>query len=286
MEIEVKVVNAFVDNAQGGNPAGVVLDADALSPKQKQVIAAKTGYSETAFVSKSNVAEFKLDFFTPTRQIAHCGHATIATFSYLQYLNRVRQGMSSKETIDGTRKIIIQDDAAYMEQLAPTYIDFDTSRETIAHALGIRVDAFDKVDIVHTGNAFMIVQCNHKRDVASIKPDLPLIQQLSEEHDLIGFYVFTSETEIKGRHASTRMFAPRYGIAEESATGMAAGPLACFLHDKMELIEEEYLIEQGHFMNPASPSVISVKLAKRGNVIDSLMAGGKAIVSNTLQVSI
>jgi len=46
-----------------------------------------------AFVSPSRTANFKLEFFTPTRQISHCGHATIATFSYL-----VQQGL-----LDGAR---------------------------------------------------------------------------------------------------------------------------------------------------------------------------------------
>ncbi|WP_245823732.1 PhzF family phenazine biosynthesis protein [Photobacterium proteolyticum] len=44
---------------------------------------ASFGLSETAFVSQSDVADFKLAFFTPNRRIAHCGHATIATFSCL-----------------------------------------------------------------------------------------------------------------------------------------------------------------------------------------------------------
>lgn len=80
MQVQVRIVNAFVDGEQGGNPAGVVLQADALDARQKQAIAAQVGLSETAFVSSSQSAAFKLEFFTPTRQIAHCGRATVATF--------------------------------------------------------------------------------------------------------------------------------------------------------------------------------------------------------------
>jgi PhzF family phenazine biosynthesis protein len=47
----VNIVNAFVDGGRGGNPAGVVLDADGLSAQQKQAIARLAGLSETAFVS-------------------------------------------------------------------------------------------------------------------------------------------------------------------------------------------------------------------------------------------
>jgi PhzF family phenazine biosynthesis protein len=97
--MQVRVVNAFVDGERGGNPAGVVLQADALSAAQKQAIAAQVGLSETAFVSCSQSAAFKLEFFTPTRQIAHCGHATVAAFSLLRQLGLVGEGWSNKETI-------------------------------------------------------------------------------------------------------------------------------------------------------------------------------------------
>ena len=90
--IQVGVVNAFVVDGQGGNPAGVVLDADDLSETDMQAVAARVGLSETAFVSRSDIAGFKLDFFTPNRRIAHCGHATIATFSHLAAQGRVTDG--------------------------------------------------------------------------------------------------------------------------------------------------------------------------------------------------
>ena len=41
---------AFSDRPDGGNPAGVVLDASGLSEERMLEIAAEVGYSETAFV--------------------------------------------------------------------------------------------------------------------------------------------------------------------------------------------------------------------------------------------
>ena len=82
------------------------------------------------------------------------------------------------------------------------------------------------------------------------------------------------------------MFAPRYGIKEESATGMAAGPLACFLHDKIRIDKDVFLIEQGHLMNPASPSVITVKLDIHNKKIKKLMVGGGARVMKSITIMI
>lgn len=110
MKIDIPIINAFVDEHKGGNPAGVVLDAQQYSQDQKQRIAASIGLSETAFVSPSSVADFKLEFFTPTRQIAHCGHATIATFCYLRQIGLLPNDQTSKETIDGRREILMQGD--------------------------------------------------------------------------------------------------------------------------------------------------------------------------------
>jgi len=72
MQIEAHIIRAFAHNNKGGNPAGVALDADGLSKEDKQALAAKIGMSETAFVSRSSVADFKLEFFTASRQIPHC----------------------------------------------------------------------------------------------------------------------------------------------------------------------------------------------------------------------
>ena len=289
MEIEIQIINAFIDGESGGNPAGVVLDADEFSARQKSKIAAKIGLSEIAFVSSSKSADFKLDFYTPTRQIAHCGHATIATFSYLQQLGRIKKSATSKETIDGNRNIFIDGDMAFMEQLAPSYNEVDQFMESLISSLGISVrDLLSnyKPFIVNTGNSFLVVPLKNETAVLSAHPDFGAIHKISEEFDLIGYYIFSQHTKIPGRDAGTRMFAPRYGINEESATGMAAGPLACYLYDKMGINKEVYLIEQGHFMKPPSPSVITVKLNFGDGKVTELFAGGKAKVMKSLNISI
>jgi PhzF family phenazine biosynthesis protein len=282
MEIEVQIVNAFVFNNKGGNPAGVVLDADRFYNEEKLKIAGKVGLSETAFVSKSNSADFKLDFFTPNRQIAHCGHATIATFSYLSQLGRVPNNNSSKETIEGRREILLQDDLAFMEQRAPKYTERSSLKLKILKSIGINEsDLIDgkPVLVANTGNSFLIIPLKSKEILKNLEPDMDLIQSISDELDLIGFYPFTLQTFDHASDASTRMFAPRYGIAEEAGTGMAAGPLACYLYDILGNRKKRMLIEQGWLMTPPSPSQIIVDLKLEEQTIKGLMAGGKGMVS-------
>ncbi|AQQ01225.1 phenazine biosynthesis protein [Pseudoalteromonas aliena] len=286
MKVEVAIVNAFTDGGKGGNPAGVVINADSLNESQKLAVAKKVGLSETAFVSKSKIADFKLDFYTPKKQIAHCGHATIATFSYLSQLGSLQNSMTSKETIDGRRDIQVNGDFSYMEQLAPKYISV-IEKNAVLEALGISSDiTLSDPMIVNTGNAFMLVGVTSREALDGLRPDHEIIKEISEKYGLVGFYVFTLEANILGRDASTRMFAPLYGITEEAATGMAAGPLACFLHDILKFRQTEFKIEQGYSMLQPSPSCIEVLLKIENGVINYLLAGGVGVVSNRMHVEI
>ena len=292
MYIDVQIVNAFIDGETGGNPAGVVVDANILTADQKLKVAQQVGLSETAFVSASDTATIKLEFFTPTRQIPHCGHATIATFSLLRQLGVVGEGHLSKETIDGNRDILVEGEMAFMEQRAPRYTPVAVTSELgsrVIASLGItQAQLLGGVAplVVNTGNAFLLVGLSDERSVAELRPHLNLVESLSDELDLIGYYVFSTTTKVQGRHAGARMFAPRFGISEEAGTGMAAGPLACLLHDYLGIEDREILIEQGWLMQPPSPSVIKVVLEIAGGKISRLMAGGHARTISSLRVEV
>jgi PhzF family phenazine biosynthesis protein len=83
--IKVKKVNAFTDSINGGNPAGVVLDSPRLTDEQMMFISKKLKVSETAFVTPSSVADFKVRFFSPSSEVDLCGHETVATFYTMAY---------------------------------------------------------------------------------------------------------------------------------------------------------------------------------------------------------
>lgn len=280
--IDVHLVNAFVDGGAGGNPAGVVPDAGGLSSAQKQAIARRVGFSETAFVSPSATETVKLEFFTPERQIPHCGHATIATFWWLREHGRIADGALSKETIDGPRPIVVRDGQVFMGQRAPRYTPLGAGTRDHARllaALGLSTPSLwagFEPEVVDTGNRFLLVPLPDEAAVRDLQPDVDAIRSLSEDLDLVGLYPFSTEARLPGRAAGARMFAPRFGIQEEAATGMAAGPLAAWLHDRLGL-GPRLTIEQGQLMQPPSPSVIEVTLELGDDgQIAALWAGGRA----------
>lgn len=280
MQVQVHVIHAFSIDGRGGNPAGVVFDADPFSTAQKQAIATAAGFPETAFISASAKADFKLDFFTPVKQIPHCGHATIATFSYLKATGRIQKEESSKETIDGIRRIFFEGGQAFMEQQAPVFRPVTEEMNAVLQSLGIKEDDLLPgllPSIVNTGNSFLVIPLRNEAILAAIQFDRHEVIRISAAYGLIGYYLYT---HAPGFDATARMFAPYYGIDEEAATGMAAGPLACYLHEMEEKQQSYFLIEQGRLMRPASPSRIRVRLDINNEHIERLFAGGEAYVSS------
>jgi PhzF family phenazine biosynthesis protein len=71
---------AFTESPEGGNPAGVVLEAGDLDPAAMQAIAAEVNYSETAFLLPgSDLRDRPVRYYSPLAEVPFCGHATIAT---------------------------------------------------------------------------------------------------------------------------------------------------------------------------------------------------------------
>ncbi len=71
-------VDAFADRPFTGNPAAVVPLPGWLPDATLQAMAAEHNVSETAFLVREG-AGWRLRWFTPTTEVALCGHATLAS---------------------------------------------------------------------------------------------------------------------------------------------------------------------------------------------------------------
>ena len=141
MKVTVYLLSSFGVDHSGGNPAGVVLKADNLTDDQKKTIAKEVGFSETAFVQKSNKADFKVTFFTPVEEVALCGHATIATYALLFKKNLIKAGEYTQELNAGVLKVNISDDGIIvMDQTSPSLLNGAIEPEAVAKVLKIPVE--------------------------------------------------------------------------------------------------------------------------------------------------
>ena len=288
-KIVVATLNAFARTAKGGNPAGVVLDADRLDESAMQRIASRVGLSETAFVRKSAAADFKIRFFTPAAEVDLCGHATIAAFSLLFGLRQIPPGRYSQETKAGILGVeVLTDGTVFMDQALPVFGDAIDPGE-IAASLGIGLDSMAPdmpVQIVSTGLPDIMVPIVSLRELTSLGPDFAKITDISKKQASVGYHAFSLETKY-GSTAHCRNFAPLYGIPEEAATGTSSGALACYLFKHGKITEEQartLVFEQGYSMG--RPSEILVRLEIADNGITGVHVGGKATTSGEMTIEL
>lgn len=289
MKVNVYKLNSFTKTKEGGNAAGVVIDADSLSEKQMRKIATILGFSETAFILQSNAADFKVRFFTPKEEVTLCGHATIATFYTMASLGLLKPGTYKQETKAGILKIEIKEDnTVMMNQPVPVFSEI-IDKEELADSLNIEASQMPEdlsVQVVSTGLRDIMVPVKSSKILNAIKPDMEKIKKVSRKYNVVGYHVFTLES-LHGAHANCRNFAPLYDIPEESATGTSNGALGCYLYHYGKINNEQasnIVFEQGYSMK--KPSEILVSLTVRENEILEVKVGGNAMNLALLEVEI
>jgi PhzF family phenazine biosynthesis protein len=291
MKVTAKIVNAFTDSINGGNPAGVVLNSPDLTDKQMIYITKQLNVSETAFVFPSNIANFKIRFFSPSIEVDLCGHATIATFFTMgleELFNKKQNLELIQETKAGILPVTIEyfDDGSVnrvmMTQAKPILKDIYLDISEIADSLNISIDNIDvslPKQAVSTG-LFTLPVCINSYDVLkSIKPDFIKIRKVCEANDLGSFHLFTFDT-IEARSVyHARNFAPLYGINEDPVTGTANGAVCGFLLYNRIIDENILICEQGDVIG--RPGRVFVEIIK-----NSVKVGGRAKIVKEKEITV
>ena len=79
MTLHIYFIDAFTTEAFKGNPAAVMVLDQWLPDTLMQSIAAENNLSETAFLVKNAIGRYHIRWFSPLKEIAFCGHATLAS---------------------------------------------------------------------------------------------------------------------------------------------------------------------------------------------------------------
>lgn len=276
MKISVYVASAFSKDDQGGNKAGVVLNENALTTTQKMTIAKRLGYAETAFITKSEMADYKFEYFTPKEEVDLCGHATIGSFAILMHLNQLSRNRYTIETNSGILTIAIKDGMISMEQNKPVFADIVPPTEFIDCFDSEAIDREYPIQIVSTGLRDILIPIKSEARLHTLQPDFERIKDISKSYHVVGMHLYAFDDN----RIICRNFAPLYDIDEEAATGTSNGALACYLYQQQDSQKEDFVFEQGYSLN--SPSEIFVKLAiDRENEIEKVYVGGKGYYCET-----
>lgn len=253
-KLEIFQIDAFTDSPFKGNPAGVTF-GDGLNSKEKQLVAREMNLSETAFISKSKAADYKLQWFTPTTEVRLCGHATIASLHFLTKKKLLKEGRQIKfETLSGILNCFREKNKYFMQIPIPKIFTYKNSSEELFKILGLKTNANNKdlpLEIVNYETCYINV--NSLNVLRNIEPDFNALLKLSKiKKKFRNLVVYTTETFEKNNSAHSRCFAPYYGINEDPVTGSTNGPLLLVLM-KLGLINEQKKIisvtfEQGDFI--------------------------------------
>ena len=271
-EIEIFQIDAFTIEAFKGNPAGVTF-SNSLSENEKQLIAKEMNLSETAFISNSKITDYKLQWFTPTKEVKLCGHATIASLHFLFEKGIISDNQNvSFETLSGIINCANKNGKYYMQIPIPQLTLFEGCKEEILDALGIeRVDVSD-LPFILLDNGYLFISVNSLNALWNINPDYKKLTELSNnKKEYFDITVFTTETIEKDSSAHLRFFAPYHGIDEDPVTGSACGPLLLVLI-KLGLIDnyidDSFIkIEQGDVLNRKGRVEAKFKASKNESII-------------------
>jgi PhzF family phenazine biosynthesis protein len=233
--IDVLRYAAFTDTPSGGNPAGIVLDATGLDAPTMQAIAAKVGYSETAFLTPAAANAFKVRYFAPSIEVPFCGHATIAIGVALG--ERVGPGRFVLHTAAGEVPVDVHTDAAGRLRATLTSVeprlsdlpepDLGTLLTAIGWA-GTDLDAQFPPKLAFAGAWHPVIAAKTRERLADLKYDFEALRQLMAEMNWTTIQLVWRETPTVFH---VRDPFPVGGIVEDPATGAAAAAFGHYLRE-------------------------------------------------------
>lgn len=204
MKLKIYQIDAFAKNVFQGNPAAVCPLEQWLDDELMQKIAMENNLAETAFFVRQGET-FEIRWFTPTKEVNLCGHATLASayvlFNLLGYMGE-RIVFNSKS---GPLHVSRADETITMDFPAEPPVPCATPQAII--------DAFDIKPSEVLKSVDYIVVFEHV-DITQLTPNLEALKAL----DLRGVCITAADETFD---FVSRFFAPNYGINEDSVTGSA-----------------------------------------------------------------
>ena len=276
MKYIAATVDSFTSEPFCGNPAGVVFLGGDPFPDEAVCIklAAELRYSETAFVRQITQTEYAVRYFTPVCEAALCGHATVASFSFMREKKLCGTGDMLAHTKSGDIRVTVGRKSVFLdmaEAKTVSVIDEATSAELyIAYGLQPRGNANGlEPKIVSVGLTDIILPVGSIEELNKAAQDEGAISEISRRLNVTGVHMFCLSND--GFAAHCRNFAPLYGITEECATGTSNGALF------------HYLSEYGLIGSSPARFIQGEKMG-RPSVIEALREGGAVRVGGSAAI--
>ncbi|WCD86168.1 putative isomerase YddE [Streptomyces xanthophaeus] len=266
---EVLRYTAFSHDPEGGNPAGVVLDAAGLDEEAMLGIAAGLGYSETAFLTAPPEGfggepgrAFTVRYFSPKAEVPFCGHATVATAVALaerigpgELLLATRAGTVpvSVTAVDGVLR-------ATLTSVEPSVSDIGDGdlAEALAALDWPEADLDPQIPprIAYAGARHLVLGAGSRARLADLAYDFARLEALMRRLDLVTVQLVhrAGPAEFHVRDPF-----PVGGVVEDPATGAAAAAFGAYARE-LGLVPADAVLTLHQGEDMGRPGVLTVEL--------------------------
>jgi PhzF family phenazine biosynthesis protein len=273
--VPVERWDVFARVPGGGNPCYLVRAGGDDAVEIARLAARRHG-AEAAVVGVEDDA-IALRFFAPGGEMAMCGHATIAAVTALgaageltgnQTVARTEAGDYPVSWDDGTPPLVS------IDHLDPRIGPPVASTAEVAAALGVPAGRLATGDprVVSIARAKLLVPVVDAEAVHAARPDPDRLAELCRAVGATGAYVFAPHPDGRPEHLVARQFPVDAGMAEDPATGVAAGALAAYLAaaDGWSAVE----VDQGDAMG--RPSLLHARAFAADGAVSRVQVAGRA----------
>jgi len=234
-----KQVDVFTDKPFLGNPVAVVIGGDALDSATMQRIACWTNLSETTFLLKSAVADYRLRIFTPRMELPFAGHPTLGSAHAALESGFVsaKSRRLRQECAAGIFDLSVEDGKIFVKGPEPKITPVEPIPGIDVLGPPLRVDV---------GAVWAIGEVADQSVLAGAKPDMAAHAEYGVRHSLAGVTLFARSTD--GETAiHVRSFAPAHGIPEDPVCGTGNISVAAYLRftNGLDRLGQSYTARQG-----------------------------------------
>lgn len=244
-------VDAFADRPFTGNPAAVMPLGAWLDDATLQAIAAENNLAETAFlVPATGDADYELRWFTPTMEVALCGHATLASGHVLLGDMPEREAIRFRTHKAGILEVR-RSGTGYELDLPITLVEA-TADATLREALGTP-DALIYISISGVEDTAIILLPD-AQSVRELQPDIRALARIS----VMAIVTAPGDGDYD---VVSRVFVPAWGVDEDPVTGSAHAALTPFWAGRLEC-----------------DRFTAFQASKRGGRVECRLAGDRAVL--------
>jgi len=296
-KIDYTITEAFTTQPFSGNPAGIVTDALQLNDEEMQKIAREFNTEFGFFTPKaSDQANFRARFFTPLCEARISGHVAVAGCHAL-----VSEGLVDFPSTETTKKIALETNAGIRTLTinrtgaGSVSVAFDLARPRygriydphgVEMTLGLPAKSVLATrlwpQVISTGIRVLVVPVRNREILYNYKPDFRKVAEYSRALSIGGPVFCTMQTVDPEADIYSRFFFPGYGTDEDICSGVALGPICCYLirhgilpiHRKLTVVSE-----QGHTLQRPNKMKAEIVADELGNILSIHIIGQAVTVS-------